>query len=95
MSDDVVEELKGIPRSIGLPYFQISKRMGRPIPHLTFVDQKCYNIKVIDPKSTFPYVPRFDNIDLRWPIFGDSSEIAFLKGCADTSGNRVLHACLD
>ncbi|KAJ1324943.1 indoleamine 2,3-dioxygenase [Microdochium nivale] len=87
MSDDVVLELKGIPKSIGVPYFQISKRMGRAIPHLSFPDQSSYNVKIIDPTSTFPYVGRFDNMELRWPMFGERSEIAFLKGCADTSGS--------
>jgi hypothetical protein len=86
MGDELGDEVKGIPKSIGLPYYQISKRMGRSIPHLTFFDQSSYNLKVRDPTSTHPYVGRFDNTDLRWPMFGDNSEIAFLKGCADTSG---------
>ncbi|ORY62605.1 sulfite reductase flavo protein alpha-component [Pseudomassariella vexata] len=87
MSDDILEEVKGIPKTIGLPYVQISKRMGRPLPHLTFVDQSSYNVRIRDPKSVYPYVGRFDNMDLRWPMFGDQSEIAFLKGCADTSAS--------
>ncbi|KXJ89699.1 sulfite reductase flavo protein alpha-component [Microdochium bolleyi] len=87
MSDDVILELKGIPKTIGLPYFQISKRMGRAIPHLSFPDQSSYNVKIIDPTSTYPYVARFENMELRWPMFGERSEIAFLKGCADTSGS--------
>jgi hypothetical protein len=91
MSDDILEEVRGIPKSIGLPYCQISKRMGRPIPHLTFVDQSSYNLKVRDPRSNKPYLHRFDNIDLRWPMFGDKSEIAFLKGCADTSGMHGMY----
>lgn len=86
MSDEYGDEVKGIPKSIGLPYYQICKRMGRSIPHLTFFDQSSYNLKIRDPTSVYPYVGRFDNTDLRWPMFGDSSEIAFLKGCADTSG---------
>ncbi|KAH8658059.1 sulfite reductase flavoprotein alpha-component [Xylariales sp. PMI_506] len=85
--DDVLEEVRGIPPSIGLPYVQISKRAGRPLPHLTFVDQSSYNIAVRDRNSKYPYVGRFDNTDLRWPIFGDPTEIAFLKGCADTSAS--------
>ncbi|KAH9213060.1 hypothetical protein DL95DRAFT_367474 [Leptodontidium sp. 2 PMI_412] len=87
MSDELGDEVKGIPKSIGLPYYQICKRMGRSIPHLTFFDQSSYNIKVRDPTSVHPYVGRFDNTDLRWPMFGDQSEIAFLKGCADTSAS--------
>lgn len=86
MSDDLCLELVGIPRCIGLPYWQISRRMGRAIPHLTFFDQASYNIRVRDPTSIYPYVGRFDNTDLRWPMFGERTEIAFLKGCADTSG---------
>jgi hypothetical protein len=86
MNDELGDEVKGIPKSIGLPYYQICKRMGRSIPHLTFFDQSSYNLKVQDPTSINPYVGRFDNTDLRWPMFGDSSEIVFLKGCADTSG---------
>jgi hypothetical protein len=86
MSDDLGDEVKGIPKCIGLPYVQISRRMGRSIPHLTFYDQASYNIKVRDPTSIHPYIGRFDNTDLRWPMFGVRSEISFLKGCADTSG---------
>ncbi|KAF7524391.1 hypothetical protein G7054_g11446 [Neopestalotiopsis clavispora] len=96
--EDVLEEVKGLPRSIGLPYVQICKRMGRPIPHLTFVDQSSYNVTVKDPKSKFPYVGRFDNTDLRWAMFGDQAERAFLKGVADTSasfqhGPDAIAAC--
>lgn len=98
LSDDVIEEVKGLPRSIGLPFFHISKRMGRPIPHLTFVDQSSYNVKIRDHNSTYPYVARFDNMDMRWPMFGDQAEIAFLKGVADTSasfqhGPDAIAAC--
>ncbi|KAI1390895.1 uncharacterized protein F4822DRAFT_442135 [Hypoxylon trugodes] len=98
MGDDLGEELVGIPRCIALPYYQISRRMGRTLPHLTFPDQSSYNIKIRDPTSTYPYVARFDNIDLRWPMFGEKAEIAFLKGCADTSasfqhGPDAIAAC--
>lgn len=90
MSDDLGDEVKGIPRSIGLPYYQISKRMGRSIPHLTFFDQSSYNIKIRDPLSTYPYLGRIDNMDLRWKMFNDSAEIAFLKGCAETAGEFCM-----
>jgi hypothetical protein len=94
MSDDLGPELIGIPRSIGLPYWQVSRRMGRAIPHLTFFDQASYNIKIRDPTSIYPYVGRFDNMDLRWPMFGERTEIAFLKGCADTSGMSASQCML-
>ncbi|KAK0707253.1 hypothetical protein B0H67DRAFT_306867 [Lasiosphaeris hirsuta] len=86
MGDDLGEELVGIPRSIALPYWQVSRRLGRSIPHLTFFDQSSFNMKIRDPTSTYPYIGRFDNMDMRWPVFGERTEIAFQKGCADTSG---------
>lgn len=98
MGDDFGEELVGIPLCIALPYYQVSRRMGRTLPHLTFPDQSSYNIKIRDTTSTYPYVARFDNIDLRWSVFGEKAEIAFLKGCADTSasfqhGPDAIAAC--
>ncbi|KAH6970756.1 hypothetical protein BKA56DRAFT_496895 [Ilyonectria sp. MPI-CAGE-AT-0026] len=98
MGDDLGEELQGIPLAIALPFYQVSRRMGRTLPHLTFPDQSSYNIKIKDATSTYPYVARFDNIDLRWPMFGEKAEVAFLKGCADTSasfqhGPDAIAAC--
>ncbi|SPO05370.1 related to nitric-oxide synthase, salivary gland [Cephalotrichum gorgonifer] len=98
MADYLGPELEGIPTVIGLPFWQISRRMGRAIPHLSFLDQASYNLKVRDPTSTVPYVGRFDNTDLRWPMFGERTEIAFLKGCADTAasfqhGPDAIAAC--
>ncbi|KAF4341653.1 nitric-oxide synthase salivary gland [Fusarium beomiforme] len=98
MGDDLCEELEGIPLCIALPYYQVSRRMGRTLPHLSFPDQASYNIKIRDVKSNKPYLARFDNTDLRWPMFGERAEVAFLKGCADTSasfqhGPDAIAAC--
>ncbi|KAM0370728.1 hypothetical protein ACHAPY_010300 [Fusarium culmorum] len=98
MGDELCEELQGIPMCIALPYYQISRRMGRTLPHLSFPDQASYNLKIRDTKSTYPYLARFDNTDLRWPMFGERAEVAFLKGCADTSasfqhGPDAIAAC--
>jgi len=95
---DLGEELLGIPRTIALPYFQVSRRLGRTLPHLSFPDQASYNIRIRDPTSTYPYIARFDNTELRWSMFGERAEIAFLKGCADTSasfqhGPDAIAAC--
>ncbi|KAK3938520.1 sulfite reductase [NADPH] flavoprotein alpha-component [Diplogelasinospora grovesii] len=68
MGDDLGEELVGIPRSIALPYFQVSRRLKRSIPHLTFFDQSSFNMKIKDPASTRPYVGRFNNMEMRWPV---------------------------
>lgn len=98
MGDDLVEELVGIPRSIALPYYQVSKRIGRAIPHLTFFDQASFNLRIKDATSSYPYIGRTDNMELRWPVFGERAEIAFLKGCAETSasfqhGADAIAAC--
>lgn len=90
MGDDLVEELIAIPRSIALPYYQVSRRIGRAIPHLTFFDQASFNIRIKDPMSSYPYVGRTENMELRWPVFGERAEIAFLKGCAETSGISTI-----
>ncbi|EPE02341.1 sulfite reductase flavoprotein alpha-component [Ophiostoma piceae UAMH 11346] len=98
MGDDLGEELVGIPLSIALPYLQVSRRMGRALPHLTFVDQSSYNLKIKDVTSNEPYLARFENTELRWPMFGERAEVTFLKGVADTSasfqhGPDAIAAC--
>ncbi|KAL1836788.1 hypothetical protein VTJ49DRAFT_4645 [Mycothermus thermophilus] len=98
MGDDLCEELIGIPRCIALPYWQVSRRIGRAIPHLTFFDQASLNMKIKDPNSKYPYVGRFDNMEMRWPVFGERTEMAFQKGCAETSasfqhGPDAIAAC--
>ena len=87
MGDDLGDEFIGIPRCIAVPFLQVSHRIGRPIPHLTFFDQTSFNMKLRDPNSTYPYIGRFDNMETRWPIFGERTEMAFQKGCADTSAS--------
>lgn len=86
MGDELGEELANIPLTVALPYYQISRRLGRVLPHLSFPDQSSYNLKIRDVTSKTPYLARFDNTELRWPAFGERAEVAFLKGCADTSG---------
>jgi hypothetical protein len=90
MGDDLGPELVGIPRCIALPYWEVSRRLGRSIPHLTFFDQSSFNMKIKDPTSTYPYVGRFDNMEMRWPVFGERTEMAFQKGCAETSGKNLF-----
>lgn len=90
MGDHLGPEFVDIPLAIALPYWQVSRRMGRIIPHQTFFDQSSYNVKIRDPTSTQPYVGRFDNMDLRWPMFGEQTDIAFLKGCAETDGESPI-----
>ncbi|KAF3063806.1 Sulfite reductase [NADPH] flavoprotein alpha-component [Daldinia childiae] len=100
MGDEFGEELVGIPRCVALPYYQISRRMGRTLPHLTFPDQSSYNIKIRDPTSTYPYVARTENIDLRWPMFGEKAERPFnmaqtqFAACQEHVMNRNVEGLL-
>ncbi|CAI4219731.1 unnamed protein product [Parascedosporium putredinis] len=77
------------------PQVEMADDLG---PELIGIPRATYNLKVRDPTSTVPYVGRFDNTDLRWPMFGERTEIAFLKGCADTDasfqhGPDAIAAC--
>mgnify|MGYP007031679333 CR=1 FL=1 len=76
MGDDLGEESAGIPRCIALPYLQISRRLGRAIPFLSFCDQSSLDMKIKGSNSTYPYVGQFDNMrcvgpysvrERRWP----------------------------
>ena len=76
-ADDEEEETKGIPRNVAIPLRQICTRMGRVLPHLTQFDVSIYNYKIRDHTSIHPYLPRCENMDLRWPVSkGVRSEIA-------------------
>ncbi|KAF3045411.1 hypothetical protein E8E11_008612 [Didymella keratinophila] len=97
MCEDLGDEVHNIPRSIGLAYVQICIRMGIDTSPY-FFDQLSYNVDYIDTQSKQPYVRQFDNTRLRWAMFGNNAENAFLKGCADTSagfqhGADAIAAC--
>ncbi|PGH21294.1 hypothetical protein AJ80_03344 [Polytolypa hystricis UAMH7299] len=85
-ADDEEEETKGIPRNIAIPLRQVCTRMGRPLPHLTQFDVSIYNYKIRDPTSVHPYLPRCENMDLRWPVFNDRGEAMFLLCMAEVHG---------
>lgn len=88
--ESVIEELRGLPLSLSVPFYDICLRMGRTIPYLGFYDVTVYNYKLRDPTSEYPYVARFDNMDIRWPMFGDRDEISFLKGAAEVASKSSL-----
>ena len=87
--EETEEELKGIPRNIAVPFRQICTRMGRPLPHLTQFDVSVYNFKLRDPTSVYPYLPRRENMDLRWPVFRDNGEANFLLIMAESHGCTI------
>ncbi|KAH9208301.1 hypothetical protein DL95DRAFT_527505 [Leptodontidium sp. 2 PMI_412] len=85
-ADDEEEETKGIPRNVAIPLRQICTRMGRVLPHLTQFDVSIYNYKIRDHTSIHPYLPRCENMDLRWPVFNDRGEAMFLLCMAESHG---------
>ena len=87
--EETEEELKGIPRNIAIPFRQVCTRMGRALPHLTQFDVSVYNFKLRDPTSVHPYLPRCENMDLRWPVFNDRGEAMFLLCMAESHGCTI------
>ncbi len=53
---------KPMPEGVQLPWEQISRRLNRPAPHLSYIDLILYNWKFINPESDDPY--RLDNLNL-------------------------------
>lgn len=85
-TEEQLEELKGIPTNIAIPYRTICVRLGRPLPHLTQADLSMTNFKFRDPTSIFPYPHRLENMDLRWPVFNDRAEATFLLCMTEVHG---------
>ncbi|KAH6675814.1 hypothetical protein B0J14DRAFT_509473 [Halenospora varia] len=85
-ADDEEEETRGVPRNVAIPLRQICTRMGRVLPHLTQFDVSIYNYKIRDHTSIHPYLPRCENMDLRWPVFNDRGEAMFLLCMAESHG---------
>ncbi|KAI9765701.1 MAG: hypothetical protein M1839_005396 [Geoglossum umbratile] len=85
-AEDEEPETKGVPRNVAIPLRTICKRVGRPLPHLTQFDLSLYNYKIRDPTNIDPYVARRENMDVRWPVFGDYAEATFLLCMAEVHG---------
>ncbi|PVF96909.1 hypothetical protein CPB86DRAFT_708145 [Serendipita vermifera] len=83
---DEEPETIGIPRNIVIPFRQVCTRLGRPLPYLSQSDVSLHNYKIRDPTSVYPYLPRAENMDLRWPIFNDRGEAMFLLCMAEVHG---------
>jgi sulfite reductase alpha subunit-like flavoprotein len=64
-----------MPESIPRPWDQISRRLHRPAPHLSFIDMNLYNWKLIDPHCADPM--RIENLQLLIPILGNEDERRF------------------
>jgi hypothetical protein len=64
----------------------VCNRLGRPLPHLTPFDISLNNYMVRDCSRTTPYIEQSDNIDLRWAVFNNRSEAAFLLCMVEIHG---------
>ncbi len=63
------------PDSILRPWEQISRRLQRPAPHLSFIDLNVYNWRLLDPAHADPL--RVENLALLIPIVGNEDERRF------------------
>jgi len=64
-----------MPDSVLRPWGQITERLQRPAPHLSFVDLNLYNWRLIDPSRADSV--RVDNLELLIPILGNEDERRF------------------
>ncbi|MEP7358964.1 MAG: hypothetical protein ABI847_17070, partial [Anaerolineales bacterium] len=64
-----------LPDSILRPWAEISRRLHRPAPHLSFIDLNIYNWRLIDPAAPDPL--RMENLRLLIPIVGNEDERRF------------------
>src|SRR5436190_1242100 len=64
-----------IPDSILSPWAELSRRLQRPAPHLSFIDLNIYNWRLIDPTAPDPM--RMENLKLLIPIVGNEDERRF------------------
>ncbi len=66
---------KGIPPQIQIPWEEISTRLDRPAPHLSFIDLNSHNWNFIDPNAKQPFV--MENLKLAIPLIGNEDERRF------------------
>ena len=67
--------LDGLPASIARPWEQVSSRLDRRAPHLSYVDLIVYNWKLRDPACPDPM--RIENLELLVPTVDNQEERTF------------------
>jgi sulfite reductase (NADPH) flavoprotein alpha-component len=63
---------KGLPDSIRRPWQQVSDRLDRPAPHLSYIDLVMHNWRLVDPERPDPM--RVENLELLVPIYDNREE---------------------
>ena len=66
---------KPMPEGIQRPWEEISRRLNRPAPHLSYIDLIMYNWKLIDPERDDPM--RVENLRLLVPTVDNKEERIF------------------
>lgn len=64
-----------IPTSVSRPWEQVSRRLQRPVPHLSFTDLNAYNWRLLHDRG--PDSIRVENLALLVPIVGNEDERRF------------------
>ena len=64
-----------LPASVLEPWRQVSRRLGRPAPNLSFIDLNMYNYTLIDPHDPDPM--RVENLQMLVRIAGNEDERRF------------------
>jgi sulfite reductase alpha subunit-like flavoprotein len=65
----------GIPPQIQIPWEEITLRLDRPAPHLSFIDLNSHNWHFIDPNHPEPFSSQ--NLKLAIPMIGNEDERRF------------------
>jgi sulfite reductase alpha subunit-like flavoprotein/cytochrome b involved in lipid metabolism len=65
----------GIPEQIQRPWEEITRRLDRPAPHLSFIDLNTHNWNFIDPTLDEPFI--VENLKLAIPMAGNEDERRF------------------
>ncbi|MFZ0547096.1 MAG: cytochrome b5 domain-containing protein [Candidatus Promineifilaceae bacterium] len=69
------EPYTAVPEPVQRPWAEISQRLQRPAPHLSFIDLNIYNWRLIDPQHPDPMC--MENLALLIPILGNEDERRF------------------
>lgn len=62
-----------LPASILTPWKEVSRRLGKPLPYVSYVDLFFYNWKLLDPNGP----RRLDNMELLVPAWNNQAERIF------------------
>lgn len=71
-----------VPEPILRPWRQVTRRLGRGRPHMSYIDMSTYNWRYLDPACQDP--PSVENLRLLVPVWGNDAERLFLVNTIET-----------